>query len=140
MRTNIAACYAKPIPNSKLLLYLYSQVQELALPHDTSLTKGTFLEASRVLKERAVKCAAAAGQSDAANTMLQKEVTAANGTVSVLQQEIATANTELELKAAANAVLTTANTELERNVGEDASTARRGAALSAQRAARNSAY
>jgi hypothetical protein len=75
-----------------------------------------------VLKEGPVKFAAAAGQSDAAVIELQKEVTAANGTVSMLQQAVATANTELELKAAANAALTTANTELERNVGEDAKT------------------
>jgi hypothetical protein len=40
----------------------------------------------------------------------------------MLQQAVATANTALELKAAANAALTTANTELEWNVGEDAKT------------------
>jgi chromosome segregation ATPase len=97
---------------------MYSQVQEL--PHDTPLTKGTFLEATRVLKEGAVKLAAAAGQSDAAVIELQKEITAANGTVSMLQQEVATANTELELKAAANAALTTANTELEKKAATTA--------------------
>jgi hypothetical protein len=112
----------KPVTKFKLLLYLYSQVQELALPHDTPLTKGTFLEASRVLKERAVKFAAAAGQSDAAVVELQKELTTTNGKVSMLQQAITTANTELELKAAANAALTTANTGLEETAAATAKT------------------
>jgi hypothetical protein len=82
----------------KLLLYLYSHVQKLVQPHDTPLNKDTFLEASGVLKEAAVKLAAA-------------------------ETTLASTRIELGQRDAANAVLTTANIKFKKQAAATAEAA-----------------
>jgi hypothetical protein len=111
-------------PVTKILLYLYLQVQEL-LSKDAPLSK-----ACTILKDAADKlaadAAAAASKGDAATAVLQNEVTAANDTIS----RLTIANTELEKKAAANAQNTallskslhTVLTELDETLPDEVST------------------